>query len=307
MDYSNKSKGLENLGNTCFFNSVLQMLFQCTVLNKLLVENDINGSLINIYKQYLISYIDPNKNSLANPREIVNYVSQILERRGLSQEDADQYITFIIDCIINEFKEWAKKSSNIIIANKSMSLNDLIINLFTIKCDKEIFCPQCDNISKTNDDINKLYLSIDDIIYEQIDNNQSNTLNFLINKYLYETLDNNNKWKCDKCNNMVNATIKRTINKFPKYLIITLKRYSNNNKKNNQEIDMPYNFAFIDKNFYLRGIIYHSGSTNGGHYVYYGNKNNQWYLYNDSSISLINEQIINNIKKLGYIYLYVAK
>jgi len=296
------SKGLQNLGNTCFFNSVLQLLFQCTVLNKLLVENEINGKLIDIYKRYLNSVTNSSTDSVINPHEIVHYVSKILGRNTWSQEDADQYITFIIDCLINEFKEWSKTStSKLTVANKKISLDELINSLFTISCEKELFCPECNYISKTNDDLNKLYLSMDSV--DLVNTNLSN----LINKYLNETLDFENMWKCDKCNQMVPATIKRIINKLPKYLIITLKRYANNNKKIDTEIDMPLQFSCMNKNFYLRGFIYHSGSTGGGHYMYYGNKNDNWFLYNDSSVSKINADTLENVRKVGYIYLYVSK
>jgi len=328
MNYSNTSKGLQNLGNTCFFNSILQLLFQCTVLNKLLIDNDINGTLINIYKRFLNSYLSNNisdTNDVINPQEIVSYVSQILGRRNWEQEDADQYITFIIDAIIEEFKEWSKASlSNLVVENKNMSLDELIYNLFTIGVEKELFCPECKYISKTNDDVNKLYLSIDQIDrYSSI--STDNSLNNLIDKYLEESLDEENMWKCDKCNQMVKANIKRNIIKLPKYLIITLKRYGNNNMKIETEIDMPLYFSSMNKTYYLRGIVYHSGSTRGGHYVYYGSRNSingknnleksalvsssqiEWYLYNDSSVSKINSDTLDNIRKTGYIYLYVSR
>jgi ubiquitin carboxyl-terminal hydrolase 36/42 len=320
MNYSNISKGLQNLGNTCFFNSILQLLFQCTVLNKLLIDNDINGTLINIYKRFLTSYISDTSetNSIINPQEIVSYVSQILGRRNWEQEDADQYITFIIDSIIEEFKEWSKTSLSVTVANKNMSLDELIYNLFTIGVEKELFCPECKYISKTNDDVNKLYLAIDPInMYSST--STDNSLNNLINKYLEESLDEENMWKCDKCNQMVKANIKRNINKLPKYLIITLKRYGNNNMKIETEIDMPLYFSCMNKTYYSRGFVYHSGSTRGGHYVYYGSRNSinklqnsspsqiEWYLYNDSSVSKIDLDTLNNVRKTGYIYLYVSK
>jgi ubiquitin C-terminal hydrolase len=110
---------------------------------------------------------------------------------------------------------------------------------------------------------------------------------------------------------MVQATISRQIIKLPKYLIITLKRYDKFNNKINTSTYMPDNIDLNTKSYNLRGIVYHSGGTGGGHYVYYGNKCkntlNDWFLYNDSSVSNISDNNISNIKKHGYIYLYVSK
>lgn len=293
MDFdNNKSNGLDNLGNTCFFNSILQLLYQCTILNKLLLINDFDSSLIKIYKDFLLSY---SNNS--NPSNIVRYISNILGRTSNSQEDAEQYLNYIIDTIIDELNIYIKNNSleYLKITDKDITLSSLVENFFTLQIKKNIICPKCNHISNTNDNINKLYLSIN-----------SDKLNDMIINYLNETLDDNNKYKCDSCNNYVNARIEREIIKFPKYLIITLKRYSNQNSKINKEIEMYKEFT-MDKKYELRGIVYHSGSTNGGHYVYYGKKNNIWYLYNDSSVSRINDEKLNNIIKYGYIYLYVSK
>jgi ubiquitin C-terminal hydrolase len=46
------------------------------------------------------------------------------------------------------------------------------------------------------------------------------------------------------------------------------------------------------------------GSTNGGHYVYYGLRKTNWYLFNDSNVSKIDIETIKNLKNSAYIYLY---
>jgi ubiquitin C-terminal hydrolase len=307
MEYPNTiSKGLNNLGNTCFFNSVLQLLYQCTVLNKLIVCNNIEGTIINKYSEYLNSYINSTKSF--SPSDIISHVSNILGRRGYQQEDAEQYLNFLIDAIIDELKTWSKKSSlSDTIITKDISLDTLIKSLFTLEIKKTITCALCSHKSESADDINKLYLSID------YSDKLSSELSFdtLIQKYLYETLDNDNKYKCEKCKQYSNASISRQIIKMPKYLIVVLKRYTNSNRKINLDIQMPINFNASNKKYHMRGYIYHSGSTNGGHYVYYGNRgttdSDKWYIYNDSSVNEINSSTFNETSANAYVYLYVSK
>ncbi len=123
----------------------------------------------------------------------------------------------------------------------------------------------------------------------------------MITNYMNEQLDNDNKYKCENCNQYGCAIINKKIINYPKYLIITLKRYTNNNNKIDTPIDMDHNLNMNNINYELRGFIYHSGITNGGHYVYYGKRDNEWYLFNDSQVSKVE---LNNVIKYGYIYLY---
>ena len=298
MDFSNSNLiGLNNLGNTCFFNSVLQLLCQATILNKLILSNsNVKGKFIDIYSEFLSNYTSSSEKTTISPNKIIEHVSKILKREGYQQEDAEQYLNYIIDTLISELSVLDK---HLYISSKNMTLNNLINNLFTIQVNKVISCPNCNNKSVSNDNNNLLYLSID---------NNANTLDELINNYLSEEiLDDKNKWKCDKCKKSVNAKIYREIKRLPKYLIIVLKRYTNNNNKNNKEITIPQYINHNNKKLEQRGFIYHSGSTGGGHYVYYGNRNDKWYLHNDSSVHPVDNNQIYNISKFGYIYLFVTK
>jgi ubiquitin C-terminal hydrolase len=70
--------------------------------------------------------------------------------------------------------------------------------------------------------------------------------------------------------------------------------------KNNMDINIPLEWRHGYK---LKGGIIHIGSYGGGHYIYYGNENNKWYLANDSNISNINN--INEIVSKSYILYYI--
>jgi ubiquitin C-terminal hydrolase len=116
--------------------------------------------------------------------------------------------------------------------------------------------------------------------------------------------DNDNLYNCEKCNNKVIASKRTNIIYWPKHLIIILKRFEQNITrlfKNDQEIIIP---LIWKNNYKLMGIVFHSGSLFGGHYVYVGNYNNKWYLFNDNDVSEINENNLNKFKNYGYIYYF---
>ena len=96
----------------------------------------------------------------------------------------------------------------------------------------------------------------------------------------------------------------------PDNLIIALKRFNNNNRKNKELIDFP--LTNLDMSGYvtgynkedyvydLYGICNHSGGTLGGHYTsYVKNANDNWYLYNDTRVSPV-----TNLAKLKSVYAY---
>ena len=108
---------------------------------------------------------------------------------------------------------------------------------------------------------------------------------------------------CEKCNKKRIASKKTEVTRCPKNLIVILKRFTNNGRryeKNTKEIDIPLNWQ---KKYILKGMVYHSGNTSGGHYVYVGLENNNWYLFDDSIVSKIKKiDALNRIKNYSYIY-----
>ena len=134
-----------------------------------------------------------------------------------------------------------------------------------------------------------------------------------LNKYTSKSrLDENNKWKCDKCNNIIRPFKQTKLWKTSDVLIILLKRY-NNNRKNNKFINysLKLNLENISVNYSSKTNIYnlqcmgiHDGGVNSGHY-YAICKNfldKKWYIYNDEDVSEISEEKI--LSQNPYLFVY---
>jgi len=280
---------LNNIGNSCFFNSLLQLLFNCNIFNKFIINNKINGNTINLYSNFISSY---SCSSLITPNDIIQYISKISDLKLFSQECASEYLILLLNLIIDELSEYLDNKFS---TNKSAIIKKFISKLFNIKIKKTIICPKCFYNSISYDNELCLYLSV--LI-------ENNNLYDLLNNYINQELSETNKWFCDKCNKYSSCNIKLSITYIPKYLIINLNRFTNQNNKNNNIVIMPFQFTLLNKIYQLRGFIFHSGNTNGGHYVYYGKKD-KWYLFNDNNINVVDDSNIENIKNYGFIYLYV--
>jgi ubiquitin C-terminal hydrolase len=109
---------------------------------------------------------------------------------------------------------------------------------------------------------------------------------------------------CEKCKEKRIASKRQTIDIWGNNVLIWLKRFSNNSGKlikNNKEIIIPIEWRH---DLYLHGAIIHYGSIYGGHYVYIGKYANKWYLFNDTSVDLINDEQLNNYLKNAYLLYY---
>lgn len=272
--------GLNNIGNTCFFNSILQLLYQCTILNKIILTEKISGEFINIYLDFLKQY-NISCNAIT-PINIIKYISKKLNRTKSSQEDAEEYLNCIIDMLLEEL---LKNKNYKIITNKQINYKNIVNHLFTINMNKTIYCCNCNYQSTTKEKTNILYLSIDENLKQSL------------TKYSIETVE----WICEKCKHN-QCIIKRHFTNLPKYLIILIKRFNNNNQKNNELMNMYQQFSLNNNIYLLRGIVYQMGSTTGGHYIYYG-LTDKWRIYDDANITLIKTLDTNT----GYLYLFVKK
>jgi len=250
--------GFQNLGNTCYMNSVLQVLLSIDKFVDILIEDNINSDILNSFIRII------NDKSNKSFKQEIDKKNCIF--RGFSQHDAHEFMEYII----NEFME-----------SKSR-LSELIKELFTGTTNSYLYCSRCPNVEKKEEKYISITLELSNISNKNID-----LLDCFEEYSKYERLDENNMWKCSKCYNINKARKKMELNTVPNIVIITLKRFMGNNK-----INIPveiYEYIILeDVKMKLVGTVNHYGGLHGGHYVSHGLRNNKWYLFNDNSYNEVN-------------------
>ena len=130
-------RGLNNLGNTCYLNSALQVLVSCTILTKFVLNNNFNSNCINIYKEFLTNYFS---NKISSPNNLKNYVSSKHKRfSGSNQHDAHDFMVSLIDILNDEFIEEHKTNPKNIL---NIEMKDLMNTLFDTSTSSIIFCEE---------------------------------------------------------------------------------------------------------------------------------------------------------------------
>ena len=120
-----------------------------------------------------------------------------------------------------------------------------------------------------------------------------------------EKLMNDNSYYCSVCQERRVASKRCNIVTWPKHLIIVLKRFNHNGRGKSHKIDKEIQVPLLWRhNYRLKGIVYHSGSVFGGHYIYVGYNNNKWLMFDDNYISEIHENHLTQYLNYGYIYYY---
>ncbi len=262
--------GIINIGNSCYLNSAIQMLFN---------SND----FINICKGTIFENIINNYKSskIFNPGEIKAVVAKNNNMfNNDQQQDSFEFIIYLFDAI-----------------DKILGKDNKLYNKFGIEITTNIKCKMSNCSKDSNNIITELFLELP--ITDELDLSDS------YRKYKsMSILEEDNAYFCDICKKKVTARKNTITTKWPDNLIIVFKRFDYQMRKDNRSINIPLNWRHGYK---LKGAIIHLGSYGGGHYIYFGHNNqNDWFVANDSSISKIDDinSFINHQGKQSYILYY---
>lgn len=314
--------GLNNLGNTCYMNSVIQCLSNTKWLRNFLLDEYKNYKKDNCIQFNMLEQLKNlieelwNQNGVVSPTHFFTHL-QILSLKlgggqfvGLNQNDGSELLIFILDLLHESLATIpvslepnyfsfspALKQWNLIFKNGESPIVQNFYNQLEIK----IKCEQCNNIRYNYDPNSILHLPIPDCSSEI-------TLDSCFEKFISE--EELDTYKCDNCNQSVIAKRTDHIYKTSNHLIISLKRFNKNGTKNNSNINFPlsnlnlsrYMSEPTEKRYQLYGIVNHIGGTNCGHYFSYIEKGGNWYEFNDSFVRNIPVESI--ISSSAYILFY---
>ena len=128
-------------------------------------------------------------------------------------------------------------------------------------------------------------------------------------------------FRCTGCKNVDNFDKQLSIYRFPKILVIHLKRFYNSymrREKLNTTVKIPLTLDMSpyaphsshkskkQATYNLYGISHHSGTLYGGHYIGEAlGDNGKWYRCNDSNVISINEPELESAS--AYVLFYVMQ
>ena len=323
--------GLVNHGNECYINACTQILVHSDLLNRYLdsshhLNDDMNGTFLKEYNK--LRKLMWEKNCVINHRAWINTIQTVAKKKdldefvGSDQNDISEFLLFII----NTFHEAVTRKVGMTIKGNEMNDTDVLAKI-SYQYLKQLYESDYSEIvdmfygiqiSQIRSSTNKKSLTPESMILLNvaISGHKDPTLtNCLDDYYKPETLEGETAWYNEKTKQKETAHKQYIVWSFPKILIIILKRFNNNNKKDHRLVSCPLESLNLSKyvvgylkhsyQYDLYGVCNHSGGTLGGHYTATIKNKGKWYHYNDTDVEKISVSKV--ISSKAYCLFYKKK
>ncbi|XP_026892527.1 ubiquitin carboxyl-terminal hydrolase 2 isoform X2 [Acinonyx jubatus] len=312
--------GLRNLGNTCFMNSILQCLSNTRELRDYCLQrlymrdlshgSSVHTALMEEFAKLIQTIWTSSPNDVVSPSEFKTQIQRYAPRFvGYNQQDAQEFLRFLLDGLHNEVnrvtvrpKSNPENLDHLPDDEKGRQMwrkylereDSRIGDLFVGQLKSSLTCTDCGYCSTVFDPFWDLSLPIAKRGYPEV------TLMDCMRLFTKEdVLDGDEKPTCCHCRARKRCIKKFSIQRFPKILVLHLKRFSESRIRTSKlttfvnfplrDLDLR-EFASENTNhavYNLYAVSNHSGTTMGGHYTAYCRSpvTGEWHTFNDSSVT----------------------
>uniref|UniRef100_A0A1I8G214 ubiquitinyl hydrolase 1 n=1 Tax=Macrostomum lignano TaxID=282301 RepID=A0A1I8G214_9PLAT len=313
--------GLNNLGNTCYMNSILQCLSHTEpLLRHFVLERRFqpsagrNGSgLAKAYANLMLrmwaASASPTGADCTSPTELKQCVAQYAPRfRGYSQQDAQEFLRYLLEGLHEDLNLVSVRPK--LPPRYLQQENSPVVEAFVGQLKSTLECCHCSHKSVTFDPFWDLALPIPGKSRTSLDA----CLKLFTNQ---ETLDGNERPTCDRCRCRRKCVKRFHLYRLPSVLVIHLMRFSGERFKTklNTLVEYPMELdvsEFLDKKCRLRqtpqyrlyAVSEHAGTPYGGHYtaVVRHAGTGRWLRYNDNRVEEASTRSV--VSTEGYVLFY---
>ncbi|XP_010670832.2 ubiquitin C-terminal hydrolase 22 [Beta vulgaris subsp. vulgaris] len=329
MVYPLGLRGLNNLGSTCFMNSVLQALLHAPPLknyflsdrhhrkfcrkrsaDQLCLPCDIDG---------LFSAVFSGDRTPYSPAQFLySWWLHSENHATYEQQDAHEFFISILDQIHE------KESKNLKLTGDVRDCECIAHRAFSGLLRSDLSCTVCGSTSTTYDPCMDISLDLDSQTAQASSSVNMATLSSCLYHFTRsEKLGSDQKLYCENCQERQESLKQMSFKQLPLVLCLHIKRFEHSlarkvSKKIDQYLQFPFSldmapylsstivrnrhgnrmFAFEDDEadtvteYEIFAVVTHSGMLESGHYVTFLRLNNQWYKCDDAWILEVDEATV---------------
>ena len=292
-------KGLKNLGNSCYFNSVVQCLLHCNTFRAAITTLPPRALRVDVVYHLQRLFVDMTTQGsfpFVTPTECLTAAMKIPECKNAgmrfngAQQDASEFLVHLLEHFYQKFRPLA--------------------DIFERQLSSTQTCQHCSYSSVTSEPFKLLTLPITSshVDVSSTDIPRTYDLYALIDDFHRAQIISGRR--CPHCDNLHSTAKTPAIITPPRVLVVHLSRFRGLEKINNF-VRFPTELTIrstIDGNDYqtvygIKGLVIHKGSSiERGHYISYFGADEKWFKANDHSISIVRWQTVR--RKQAYLLFY---